>query len=74
MDKTRFIIFQQPSSETPYSDDKMKETTLSSNKQVSKISKIDAEDKNRHHKETLQSPDSIVNDLQGNLWILMIFS
>ena len=51
----------------------MKEPILSSKKEVFNNSKIDTEDKIRHHKKTVQSPDNIANDFQGTLRILTQF-
>ena len=50
----------------------MKEPILSSDKDVSNSSKIDTDDKNRHHKETIRSSDYIANDFQGTLRILTL--
>ena len=50
----------------------MKEPILSSKKEVFNSSKIDTEDKIRHHKKTIQSPDNIANDFQGTLRILTL--
>ena len=51
----------------------MKGPILSSDKDVSNSLKIDTEDKNRHYKETIRSPDNIANDFQGTLRILTQF-
>ena len=63
------MIFQPPSSKASYHDEKMIEPLISSNKEVSINSKVHSEDKNRHQKETLQSPDNLKYEFQGTFRI-----